>query len=82
MSIFKRKPKYPDDAVILYVGGMHCAHCVARVTEALSALPGVAAAEVSLDAGTAAVTETKAGAADVNAMLAAVRALGFTAEKK
>ena len=33
------------------VSGMTCAHCVASVTEEISALPGVSAVEVHLDSG-------------------------------
>jgi copper chaperone len=32
------------------VTGMHCQHCVRAVSEALTALPGVGAVEVDLDA--------------------------------
>jgi copper chaperone CopZ len=38
---------------ILSVEGMHCPHCVAAVTDALSALPGVEKVKVSLEKGEA-----------------------------
>ncbi len=34
------------------VTGMTCAHCAAAVTEEVSAVPGVEAVEVSVEAGT------------------------------
>jgi copper chaperone CopZ len=40
----------------LTIGGMHCPACSARVTKALTALPGVQAAEVSLEEHRAVVT--------------------------
>ncbi|MEP6997320.1 MAG: cation transporter [Betaproteobacteria bacterium] len=42
--------------VTLKVEGMTCGGCVASVTRVLTALPGVSAAAVSLQAGTAQVT--------------------------
>jgi Cu+-exporting ATPase len=41
---------------IISIGGMHCPACSARVTKALQALPGVQAADVSLEAKEAKVT--------------------------
>lgn len=38
------------------IEGMMCQHCEARVKKTLEAIPGVAAAEVSHEAGTAIVT--------------------------
>jgi copper chaperone len=38
------------------VTGMTCAHCAAAVTEEVSAVPGVDAVEVSVEAGTLLVT--------------------------
>ncbi|HEX4724777.1 MAG TPA: cation transporter [Pseudonocardiaceae bacterium] len=38
------------------VTGMTCAHCVASVTEELTALPGVTGVDVELSAGTVIVT--------------------------
>ena len=38
------------------IEGMMCGHCEARVKKVLEALPGVEAAEVSHEAGTAVVT--------------------------
>jgi copper chaperone len=42
--------------VVIKVGGMSCQGCVKSVTGALTALPGVVAAEVSLEQGEARVT--------------------------
>ena len=40
----------------LKIEGMMCGHCSGRVQKALEALPGVAAAAVSHESGTAVVT--------------------------
>ena len=62
----------------LEIKGMTCGHCVASVKKALEAVPGVEQADVDLKAGAAEV----AGAADVEALLAAVREEGFEAEAR
>ncbi len=42
-------------SMVLKVGGMSCEGCVASVTKVLTALPGVADAQVSLEQGEARV---------------------------
>jgi copper chaperone len=42
-------------AAVYQIAGMTCAHCVAAVTAELTAMPGVLAVAVDLEAGTAAV---------------------------
>ena len=42
--------------VTMQIEGMMCGHCEARVKKCLEALPGVAGADVSHEAGTAVVT--------------------------
>ena len=54
------------------IEGMMCQHCVAHVTKALTALPGVTA-QVDLDSKTATVT----GSADDAALKAAVEEAGY-----
>ena len=49
----------------LKVEGMMCGHCEARVKKALEAVPGVAEAVVSHEAGTAVVTLNEDVADDV-----------------
>ena len=56
----------------LVIEGMMCAHCQARVEQALNALPGVAA-RVDLQAKTATVT----GTADDAALKKAVEDAGY-----
>ncbi len=73
MGLFTRKKA----DVTLIVEGMHCGHCSARVIAALSAIPGVKKVTVNLDKKIAEVTETAKGAADREAMRAAVDGLGF-----
>jgi len=60
----------------LKVTGMTCMHCVGAVKKALQQVPGVEAAEVSLEEGRAVVT----GTADVASMVAAVKEEGYGAE--
>ena len=43
----------------LKIEGMTCGHCVRGVTQALEAVPGVQAAKVELEGGTAAVTHNE-----------------------
>jgi copper chaperone CopZ len=58
------------------VQGMTCSHCVAAVTEEVSAIPGVTAVEVDLESGRVTVTADDDPAPD--AMLAAVDEAGYT----
>ena len=60
----------------LKIEGMTCGHCVMGVKAALAAVPGVTGpVEVSLDKGEALVD----GAAEPQALVAAVTEEGFTA---
>ncbi len=63
---------------VFKVTGMTCGHCVMSVTKALQRVPGVEKADVSLEKGEALVH----GAADVQAMLAAVKQVGYAATLK
>ena len=47
--------KEENDMKTMYIEGMMCSHCEARVKKALEAIPGVVSADVSHDAGTARV---------------------------
>ena len=58
----------------IQIDGMSCAHCKARVEEALNALPG-ARATVDLTEGTATVTSD--GDIDGGALKAAVEDAGY-----
>jgi Cu+-exporting ATPase len=69
----------PQQTLDLSVGGMRCAACAARIEKTLNALPGVDAA-VNLAAETARV-HYRPGTAEPDALLAAIRAAGFTAQK-
>ena len=44
------------EKVVLAIGGMSCQGCVRNITSLLQALPGVAAVDVSLEAGQATIT--------------------------
>ena len=60
------------------VDGMHCEHCVANVTKALEALPGVRNVAVSLEDGMATLEAGMVASDDK--LVAAVEGAGFTAE--
>jgi copper chaperone CopZ len=57
------------------VVGMTCSHCVAAVTEEVSAVPGVAAVGVDLASGGLTVTSTEP--VDEGAVRAAVEEAGY-----
>ena len=60
----------------LKIDGMHCGACVRRVTQALSAVEGVAVNEVTVGAARIASTQEPA---PVEAAVAALAKIGFTA---
>ena len=66
----------PSGDVIVEVRGMMCAHCEARVSQALEALPAVTRALADHAAGT--VTLTLTDTPDEAAIRAAVEAAGYT----
>lgn len=60
------------------VSGMTCGHCVASVTEEVSALPGVQSVAVDLaPAGASAVTVTSVVALEPDALRAAITEAGY-----
>ena len=64
--------------IVIGVGGMSCQGCVKNVTGVLQALPGVAAVDVSLEAGEARVRHDPAQS-DVAALKSAIEDAGFDA---
>ena len=64
---------------IIKVGGMSCQGCVKNITGVLSAMPGVASADVSLEAGEARVAFDPQ-AVTRSALVAAIEDAGFDAE--
>ena len=60
----------------IYIKGMMCSHCEARVKQALEALPEVSTAEVSHKNGTAVVMLRKA--AEQDALRAAIESAGYS----
>ena len=60
------------------VDGMHCQGCVKNITGVLSALAGVSAVQVSLEAGEAKV-EFNPAAVDRGALCVAIEDAGFDA---
>ena len=60
----------------LVIEGMMCTHCEARVRKALEALPGIASADVSHEAGTAVVHLSSP--VEEGALIHAVEAAGYT----
>ncbi len=67
------------ESIVLKVSGMSCGGCVASVTKVLTALPGVAKAEVILQPGEAKVEfdPTQVSRAQ---LVAAIEDAGFEAE--
>jgi copper chaperone len=62
----------------LKVTGMTCAHCVSAVTAELTALPGVTAVEIDLQAGgVTPVTVTSDAELDPSAVAAAIDEAGY-----
>lgn len=69
---------FAEKTVVLKVEGMTCGHCVARVQKALDAAPGVDAAKVDLESGTA---EIRFGAGtDTAKLIGVVEAAGYSAQ--
>ena len=64
--------------VVIKVGGMSCGGCVKNVTDVLTALPGVAEVQVSLEAGEARVAYDPTRAR-LEQMRQAIEAAGFEA---
>nr|WP_232796417.1 heavy metal translocating P-type ATPase [Roseovarius salinarum] len=71
---------YPaaEDTVTLRIEGMHCASCIGKVEQALTAMPGVLDASVNLAAETAKV-RILSGAADPAELARAVTDAGYPA---
>ena len=65
------------DKRVFKIDGMMCNHCRANVEKALQSLQGVDNVAVDLAAGTATVT----GAATDDAIVSAITAIGYGAEK-
>ncbi|WP_043739502.1 heavy metal translocating P-type ATPase [Thioalkalivibrio nitratireducens] len=70
----RRSADHPPVRLELPVGGMSCASCVARVEDAIRAVPGVQGASVNLATGQASVD---LGTASPQAVVAAVAAAGY-----
>ncbi len=66
------------ETIVLEVDGMTCGGCVRSVTNVLKALPGVSAAEVSLEKSQAKVTFDPA-LANAAALRTAVQEAGYEA---
>jgi copper chaperone len=60
-------------SMVLEVSGMSCGHCVAAITTAVSALPGVHGVDVDLGGGTVRV----GGTPDAAQVLAAIENAGY-----
>ncbi len=66
------------DQVVFTVNGMHCDGCAQAISEAVQALPGVKSAEVSFADKRAVIVPMKGGF-DPEAVLAAIKKLGYEA---
>ena len=60
-------------SMVLKVQGMSCGHCVASITSAVTALPGVTGVDVDLAAGAVRVD----GTPDAAAVTAAIEDAGY-----
>ena len=58
----------------IFIGGMHCDHCVKAVNDALKAVPGITSVTVSLEDNVATVS---GAALDDAAIKAAIEDTGF-----
>ena len=67
------------ESTVIKIGGMSCQGCVKNISGVLGALPGVASAEVSLDAAEAKVAFDPQLIARA-ALLEAIEDAGFDAE--
>ena len=67
------------ESTVIKIGGMSCQGCVKNISGVLGALPGVASAEVSLDAAEAPVAFDPQVIARA-ALLEAIEDAGFDAE--
>ncbi|MGA9394977.1 MAG: cation transporter [Azonexus sp.] len=67
------------ESSVIKVGGMSCQGCVKNITGVLAAMPGVVAAEVSLEAGEAKVSFDPQ-IVSRSALAAAIEDAGFDAE--
>ncbi|MDE1546784.1 cation transporter [Dechloromonas agitata] len=67
------------ESTVIKIGGMSCQGCVKNISGVLGALPGVASAEVSLDAAEAKVAFDPQVIARA-ALLEAIEDAGFDAE--
>ena len=67
------------ESSVIKVGGMSCQGCVKNITGVLTALPGVTAAEVSLDAAEARVAFDPQ-IVSREALVGAIQDAGFDAE--
>ena len=63
---------------VIKVDGMHCQHCAARVKKASESIANVTSAAVDLENGKATITHD---GADLNAVVDAINALGFSASQ-
>jgi P-type Cu+ transporter len=69
----------PEKPSFFAVEGMTCSNCVRHVTQAIQALPGVAAVRVDLERGQARVRWSAESAPDSASVVRAVQAAGFDA---
>ena len=73
-------PSPSDEEWNLSIGGMHCASCVARVEDAVAAVPGVQDARVNLATERATVV-VQPGRVDLDRLIESVGKAGYTARR-
>ncbi len=82
LTFFDRKKKEVYMKKVLSVEGMMCAHCVKHVSDALSAVPGVSKADVSLRFKKGRAVVELSQDVDDETLIAAVREAGYQATVK
>ncbi len=79
VKLFRRVDSSGIQGIVYNVSGMSCGNCVKKVQDSLVALPGISAAQVSLDSGTA--TVVPASAYSEAEVLAVLEKAGYSGEK-
>jgi len=64
---------------VVKIKGMRCGHCVAAVTSALNAIPGISGVSISLEAGEASFNQDRE--TPLAEIKKAITAIGFEVEE-
>ncbi len=81
MSVSSSNPESAEAVSEFSITGMSCEHCAKRVSNAIGAVAGVRAANVSLPSNSASV-RWSSPQPNIEAVVQAVKKAGYKAEKK